>query len=156
MAAQSASVEGIVVNSVTHEPLSGVHIRLAAMQEKMNSSEPDGAILDLGQGRAVAVSNTQPIYGAITDREGRFAFSSLKPRVYVIAADRRGFLCLQPMKGGVALKPGEHRTDFKIEMAPRSVITGRVVDQYGDPAEQVTVQAEPVSSNSATAFGWNK
>ena len=65
-----------------------------------------------------------------------------------------GFFQMQP-KGAkttgvyTTIKPGEHLTDLKLEMAARAVITGRVLDDNGDPPLTGYVQLLPVSPDTA-------
>jgi len=132
--AQQASVEGTAVNSVTHEPLGDVHIRLLGL----NSTGISAA------------------YGAISDRDGHFSISTIRPGAYIPVPERSGFLYVQPKAAesrlpNLTLKPGEHRTDWVVEMVPRAVLSGRVLDENGDPVQGVWVQAMPVSPDTAPA-----
>jgi len=57
--------------------------------------------------------------------------------------ERAGYLHVQA-KGStgipnLAIKPGEHLTGYQLEMTPRAVIAGRVVDEAGDPVQGVRV-----------------
>lgn len=98
--------------------------------------------------RFLAVSTAaegQP-YGAISDRAGHFSITSLPAGTYIVEAQQRGFFYLPPKGGGavprVSLKAGQQLTDFKIEMAQGATISGRVMDDNGDPVE-AGVHAEP-------------
>ncbi len=42
----------------------------------------------------------------------------------------------------LAIKPGEHLTGYQLEMTPRAVIAGRVVDEAGDPVQGVRVRLQ--------------
>ena len=42
-------------------------------------------------------------------------------------------------------------TNFKLEMTPQTVISGRVVDEYGDPVQGVPVEALPVAEDTGKA-----
>ena len=123
--AQTAAFEGVVVNQATGEPMAGAHIRLT---------------------NAVNSSAGQP-YGAMSDRAGRFSIASLPAGTYIIEAKQRGFLCMPPKEGDpvlrVSLKAAQQLTDFKIEMAQEATISGRVMDDDGDPvAANVHADAE--------------
>jgi hypothetical protein len=129
-AQSSASLDGVATHALTHEPLSGVHVQLIAFSS-------DG----------LGVTNA---YGAMSDRAGRFSIAALPPGVYILMPQYRGFLYAQKKQGSipyptVSFKPGEHRTDFTLEMIPRAFIGGRVLDEFGDPVSGAVVAAEPVS-----------
>ncbi len=74
---------------------------------------------------------------------------------YMLVAQLRGFVYGQPRRGeipfpAVVLKTGEKLGDFKLDMMPRVVIMGRVLDQSGDPIQYAEVEAEPASNRIAT------
>src|SRR5262249_18744682 len=46
---------------------------------------------------------------------------------------------------------GEQVTGYQMEMTPRAVLAGRVVDEAGDPVQGVRVQAQPVAPESTPA-----
>src|SRR5450759_218428 len=128
--AQQGSLEGTAVHAVTREPLSNVHVRLIA----------------------ASFAGITGAYGAMSDRTGHFSIATIRPGTYILLPERAGFLHVQP-KGGTAIpnitiKPGEHVTDYQLEMAPRAVISGRVVDEAGDPVQGLRVQSVPVTPGS--------
>jgi hypothetical protein len=139
LAAQPAGIDGVVVNHATGQPLSGVHVRLMAG--------------DFGNG------GIDQAYGAISDKAGHFSVTGMKPGVYLVILERAGFEQVQspglmPFVS-VALKPGQNLTGHKIEMNPRALILGRVVDEYGDPVAgiDVHVQSVPPDRESFDMFG---
>jgi hypothetical protein len=127
LAAQPAGIDGVVVNHATGQPLSGVHVSLMTG--------------DFGSGGIA--------YGAISDKAGHFSVSGMNPGLYVVILERTGFVQAQSSSlmpfFSVALKPGQNITGHKLEMNPRAMILGRVVDEYGDPVAGVDVQVQPVS-----------
>jgi hypothetical protein len=134
LTAQQAAIEGIAVHSVTGQPLSGVHVRLVARSH-------DG------------VSN---VYGAMSDSGGHFSITGMQPGAYTLMPEKTGFVHMATRAGAVlsnavTLKAGQRLTDFKLEMTPRAVISGRVLDENGDPVANVGVDAEPVSKDPPVA-----
>jgi len=127
-AAQPASIDGKVINHATGQPLSGVHVRLMT-----------GDFGNRGIDQA---------YGAISDKAGHFSVTGMKPGLYLVILERAGFVQAQAAGGmpfaTVPLKPGQNLTGHKLEMNPRAMILGRVVDEYGDPVPGVGVQVQPV------------
>jgi protocatechuate 3,4-dioxygenase beta subunit len=133
LAAQPASMEGTVVNQATGQPLAGVHVRLVT-----------GDFSDSG--------DDQIVYGAISDRAGHFSITNMKPGIYMVFPERAGFVqapSAQPAAPFtfVPLKPGQQLAGYKLEVTPRATISGRVVDEYGDPVQHVEVQLEPASGS---------
>jgi hypothetical protein len=126
--AQQGSLEGTVLNALTHEPLSGVHVRLIP-------------------GNSVFAAST--VYGATSDRDGHFSMASLQPGTYQLMPERNGYLFVQsktdPAVGSITIKAGRKITDFRFEMTPRAVISGRVVDEAGDPVPDVRMGAVSVT-----------
>lgn len=131
LAAQPASIAGVVVNHITGRPLAGVHLHFLTG--------------DFGNG------GLDQVYGAISDPAGHFSVTSLKPGIYVVISERAGFVQSPSARlpvSFVPLKPGQQLTDYKVEMTPRAVISGRVVDEYGDPVQNIAVILEPLSPSS--------
>lgn len=117
LAAQQASIEGTAIDAVTRQPLPGVHINM--------HQDP-----------------AEDAWGAITRPNGRFSITGMKPALYFLTAEGNGYIHL-PGKN-VPLKPGDQVTGFIVEMTPRAVIAGRVLDEFGDPMQNVDVEATPV------------
>ena len=130
LCAQQGSIEGTAIHAVTREPLSNVHVRLVA----------------------ATFGGITGAYGAMSDRTGHFSIATIRPGTYILLPERAGFLHVQA-KGGasipnITIKPGEALTGYQLEMTPRAVIAGRVVDEAGDPVQGVRVQTVPVTPGS--------
>jgi len=128
--AQPGGAAGLVVDQ-SGKPLPGVHVHLLALDFSSNGGGIDVA------------------YGATSDTAGKFSAEGLKPGVYLVMAERAGFIQAPAASSSVgfatlALKPGQHLADYKIKMTARALIAGRVVDEYGDPVQGASVQVEPV------------
>jgi protocatechuate 3,4-dioxygenase beta subunit len=119
--AQQASLEGIAVDALTGEPLPGVHVKLVT---------------------GVAGGATGS-YGAISDRAGHFAIATIRPGAYAVFCERAGYLHLQDVNAAIrsiTFKPGQVVKDHRIEMTPRAILAGRVVDENGDPVQGATLE----------------
>ena len=130
-AQQQASIEGTAINAVTREPLSEVHIRLVSL----------------------TLNGIQAGYGAMSDRAGHFSIAMIRPGTYIPVPERSGFLFVHNRSSesavpNLSLKPGEHRTDWVVEMTPRAILSGRVLDENGDPVQGAQVRAVDVSPDS--------
>jgi protocatechuate 3,4-dioxygenase beta subunit len=123
--AGQAAVGGLVVNEVSGEPVRHAKVTLRSSRG----------------GVAVA-------YSARTDTTGHFWITGIDPGTYVTVVDRAGF-SPSPQMGGmprrvpavVSLRPKSEMRDLNLLLSPSSVITGRVLDQEGDPAPNFQVQA---------------
>ncbi|HXS97796.1 MAG TPA: hypothetical protein VN736_24520 [Candidatus Limnocylindrales bacterium] len=121
---QNAAFEGIVTNTADGRPLVGAHIRVLLVNSQ--SQPPEAA------------------YGAISQTGGRFSINPIPPGSYVLIPECRGFIYIgRSSVPAVVLKPGEHIADYKIEMTPRAVITGRVLDDFGDPVQNAFIEVKP-------------
>lgn len=135
--AQPASVDGVVVNHATGQPIGGVHVQLIT------------GVFDSG--------GIDAAYGAVSDKAGHFSITGMKPGFYMVMLERTGFVPTQPTGplplATLALKAGQNLTGHKLEMNPRAMILGRVVDEYGDPVQGVSVQLRPVPPDPDSVIG---
>jgi hypothetical protein len=120
-----ASVEGVIINSTTGEPMGHVHVRMMA-------GSSDGT--------------PTTIYGAMSNEKGQFSINPLQPETYFIFLGRAGFVSTPSrdrnvVNGLLTVKPGQQIKDLKLQMAPSAVISGHVFNEYGDPVWRVQVRA---------------
>ena len=136
LGAQQTTVVGAVVDQ-TGKPLAGVHVRVIT-----------GGLEGLG--------DTEAVYGFVSDSAGRFSIDGLKPGMYMVMAERSGYVQQAP-KGipRLVLKPGQH-LDYKVAMAERAMVAGHVVDEYGDPVEGVMVQTEAAERSGDQSILFNR
>ena len=128
--AQEAGIEGIAINSITRQPLAGVHVTIYGFR-----------------GNAPPVES----YGVTSGSDGHFSVTAMRPGKYGVRARRNGFFRTEKPNSQLLLNPGERKSDLLVEMTPEAVITGRVVDEYGDPV-QAFVQARPVRPGDQDPF----
>lgn len=127
------AVEGTVTNSVTGEPLRKATVILRRM--------PDGS----------ASSNPPVIhapFSATTDAAGKYSIDSVAPGKYRMNTERIGFVGQQygarPGESGqpgtvLTLSPGQKMKGADFPLIPQGVIVGRILDEDGDPLQNVSV-----------------
>ena len=133
--APKGSIEGQVVNAKTGTPLKKTSIRLNMVM--------------IGNTAGTAAGQQRPVVRtADTDEQGRFSFAGLDPGKYRLAAERQGFLRQsygeRRFSGGgtpVLVGDGQSVKDVLFRLNPQAVITGKVLDEDGDPLPNVQVRA---------------
>jgi protocatechuate 3,4-dioxygenase beta subunit len=125
----SCAVSGQVSNVLTGEP-----VRRALVSLRRIDMSP-------------AVTTIQTTQTVPTDAEGRFAMAGIAPGKYWLGAERTGFIATQygsrgPGKSGtlLTLEPGQKSSDLAMRLTPHGVITGRVLDEEGEPVTGANVQ----------------
>ena len=125
--AASGRISGQVVSAETGAPLANATVDL--------SSLPAAA-----SGRALAKT-------AIADENGAFEFADLPPGVFSLRASRAGYQFAGPRRSRstapfqrVSLAAGR-RAHVAIAMHRAGAITGRVLDEYGEPVADVQIHA---------------
>ncbi len=107
----AGSIQGHVRNLVTGAPVRKAFVQLTAAQVRLTAD---------------------------TDSEGKFQFWNLPPGTYRLSASRTGFLD-RPVRRAVALGADDRVTNAEICLMPQGVITGRVLDESGEPVDRARV-----------------
>jgi hypothetical protein len=110
--AQTVTVEGRVVNGLTGEAVRKATVTF----------------------RGAGASHTVE-----TNSSGAFRVDGLASGGYIISAQRTGFLPGEAKQ--IVLGRGERQRDVVVTMTPGSVISGRILDEDGDPLSKVFVRA---------------
>jgi hypothetical protein len=113
---QESSIDGVVVREGTNGPIPFARVLLI----KAGGGPSDSRI-------------------AATNDRGQFAFRGVAVGTYRISAQHDAFI--RADHGGVTVSQGQAIRGLTLRMTPTGVMTGRVVDQYGDPAPDVYVRA---------------
>ena len=82
---------------------------------------------------------------------------AIQPGTYRLYADLEGFSFVpakrDPQGFSISLRPGQHTANFKVEMGRHAIITGRVVDENGDPAANAGIAVVHRSQDSLSVDG---
>ncbi len=107
------SISGIVTNAVTGAPVRKAHVALRAGDTS---------------------------YTATTTASGQFTVAGVNPGVYFANTECPGY---QPLRMPAPIRVTEEQSveNVAVQLTPLGVITGRVLDENGDPTAQMSVQA---------------
>lgn len=129
---KTAVVMGRVENAKTNEPLRKVNVSLRTM----------GAA-----GTGMAMMTPGNPHTAVTDAEGKYRIENVEPGNYQLSAEKQGFVrrtygSRGLMAPGTTLKiaAGAEMGGMDFKMMPQGVVTGRVLDDEGEPLARVQVQ----------------
>ena len=111
----AAAVRGVVIDTASKQPVGGAAVLLV---------RPDA----LAQALV-----------ATTDDLGRFSFAKVAPAGYRLRAEHDDYLRGEFVSIDVAAEGA--RSDVTLTLTPTAVISGRVTDQYGEPASRIVVRA---------------
>lgn len=110
------SIEGVAIKAGTTDPIPRARVML---------TKTDGRLTD------TRVTET--------DERGRFAFRSVAAGSYRLLAQHAAFV--RPAARTITITGSASIRDLVVALTPTGVITGRVVDEHGDPVPDVYVRA---------------
>ena len=89
------------------------------------------------------VSQTPPVYEAITDQAGHFKVENVEPGEYAVRLERPGYSADAKTKRDRTVKvvAGQDTKDLVFRMLAAAVISGKIVDLEGDPVPNVDLMA---------------
>ena len=119
-AAAGYRIAGIVVNSVTDEPVR--HATVAALNEE----------------------DSHTVASVESDEEGRFSLDGLAAAKYQLTASKRGFISAaydehEEFSSAIVTGPGQETENLKFKIIPGSTLRGVVTTEGGEPVEGATV-----------------
>ena len=141
---------------------------VAAAQPRDNGAKPGTAVL---RGRVVASDSGRPIRrarvqltvegpgggsrppenrGLMTDRDGNYEFKTLTAGRYIVTVSKGSYVTLsygqrRPNEPGKPIEVLDGQRVEKVDFAlPRgAILTGRILDEFGEPAESISVSLVP-------------
>lgn len=119
--ASSYRVAGTVVNAVTSQPVTAARVTLAPIEHR----------------------DQRLAY--VTGADGRFVFAGLPAGKYELSGQGRGLLPASydqhaSLTSSVAAGPGQETDALVLRLEPPGSISGKVVDDIGEPVEHATVE----------------
>jgi len=124
--APKGSIEGIIVQLGTNDPIAGARVRLSG---------------------ANPVTSFSPTATAITDARGVFVIREVEAGSYRIVAERSGYVRQEYGQRDfnsagtpVRLTAGQALKDLSIRLTPAGSIDGRITDSAGNPAVAIPVE----------------
>jgi len=114
--APESSVDGVAIRLGTTDPVPQASVLLTKV---------DGQLADARAVRA--------------DERGRFVFGGIAPGRYRLSAHHDAFM--RADTAVFAVEPGQPLRNLTVTMTPTGVLSGRIVDAYGDAAAKVYVRA---------------
>ena len=108
-------VAGVVVNAASGQSVAGARVTIAPVERR-----------------------DQKMY-MVTADDGRFAFTGLPKGKYELTGRRRGLLP-GSCAGAVVVGPDQDTGSIALRMSPPAVISGKVVDDAGEPVAQAQVE----------------
>jgi hypothetical protein len=119
-------IDGVVVNQATGEPVKKAMVFLYDLNVIYGTNGPSR-------------------YSTSADLNGGFAIDQITPGRYTIVADRPGFLPETYRVSGtssIMIGPGQSLGGLRLQLAPQGSISGRVLDEDGDPITDVRLQVQ--------------
>ena len=133
---QTASISGVVVRAGTAEPIAGARV-LASLND-----QDGGRLLE-------AEADTDPLpflQQVVSDANGRFLLTGLRPGMYTVTAQRSGYASQQygaraPRRPGVrlAIVAGQPGHELVVPLMPTGAISGRVTGAAGEPIAKTAI-----------------
>lgn len=125
-------VSGKVVSAQTGEPLKKANVQLTLRPS----------------GRINGTNWQQTGYSGISGADGSFLFEAVEPGDYTLSGEKSGYIrttygSKSEMGSGTILNltAGQKLTDLKFPLTTQATISGRVLDEDGDPVGGASVQA---------------
>lgn len=139
----SGILVGRLIEAESQRPVAGAVVTIGGA--RMGGAGRGGMMM---LGRATSTPGVDPVPQVMTDQDGRFAFRNLPGGQFNLTAQKAGYLDgaygrLRPdgPPQQVQLGDGERRDDVVIPMFLPAAITGRLVDDRGEPVVGAEIRA---------------
>jgi carboxypeptidase family protein len=131
---QTGRIEGVVVDAISHQP-----VKKATVSLNLNGRFA---------GEAAKALKNGGLPSSITDASGSFSFTDLPAGKYQLTVMQQNYP--QTLMGGarkaVDVQAGDTAQSVTVELMPGGAISGRIVDEDGDPLGGCFVQPHPAKN----------
>lgn len=146
---KGVSVSGTVVNSITREPVRRAEVVLMQIPDSAAQGQPrsgtPGVSLTASAAPQTPGASPQAPRTTVTGADGAFRFDDVAEGTYRIYVRREGMVAGRPAHGlspqQIRVRAGTPVTGLRYSLTPQAVISGRVVDDEGEPVQGVQVMA---------------
>ncbi len=128
-------ISGKVLNAITGEPVRKATVTLQPAGGQGGGQQPQGG------------ANPQRAVSAGTDNAGAFVFENVNAGDYRLSGEKTGFIRTNFGGRGAAsigsqlkVSSGTTIADVIVRITPQGVVSGRILDEDGEPIEGVSVQ----------------
>jgi protocatechuate 3,4-dioxygenase beta subunit len=127
-------VSGKVLNAITGEPVRKATVTMQPAGAQQMQGGPPGFGVGMRGGSSAA-----------TDNAGNFVFESVTPGRYRVSGEKTGFIrsTFGGRGGGIGseviVSAGSDKADVVVRMTPQGIVSGRILDEDGEPMEGVSV-----------------
>ena len=136
--APKGSLEGVILNDVTGEPVAGVEVQLGVFVTRSSTPPAPGVTEVTPRAPNAPVLTTGP--------DGKFSFKDINAETYRVIAAANGFIRQEygqktPYGIGrpVYVTAGQTLKDVNIRLLPTGAVSGRILQDSGQPALGATV-----------------
>lgn len=152
-----AAVEGKVANSLSGEPIRKAELTLstsltpeglAGIGVQMGVDVDVSALSDL----QAKIKESVKTYTATSDTSGKFRIEGVEPGDYYLKVKRAGYVeeTYKPtgpgaLEGRLHLTSGQEVHDVEFRLVPQAAVSGKVVDEDGDPVGDAMVTASKLN-----------
>jgi hypothetical protein len=146
----SASIEGTVTRLDTGAPVVGAQVTLAVLNPlaaAIQAGADPATVLAMQAAQPVQQTPPPQIPAVNTDSEGKFAFKNLSGGSYRVSAVANGFVrheygqrTLNGQGTPMALAANQAMKDVALRLTPAGTVSGRILDENGQPALGIPVQ----------------
>jgi hypothetical protein len=107
-------------------------------------SKTDGRFLARARVSIGNVKNQKEVFSVVTSDDGKFEFTGLAPGKYFLQGQKRGFLPAsydqhEQYSTAIVTGAGVDTENLILRLPPAAYITGKIVDESGDPVRRATV-----------------
>ncbi len=133
-AGQTGSIAGTIFDAVTHQPVKKAMVMVNTNFNPIRGGQPP---------------NNGP-QSAATDVSGAFSLENLPPGTYQVDVQHQSY---NPGHKSITVNAGEKAGPVNVDLIPMASLSGRILDEDGDPLNGCFVQVHPAAHPEQFAQG---